>query len=109
MPKPRIAQLLCPSRHCISAVAYQPDADRTTPEIIAQQLQQHMDLAIQLKIFNPWCAICRAPRSSWFVDDQEMRFASLGEARGYLAYCEREQRAAAAFWKHSRADNCGAW
>jgi hypothetical protein len=103
MSKPRIAQVLCPKRHCISAIAYQPDEQAgPTPQSICQQLQSHMDVAIQLRLFNPWCAICWAPRSSWFIDDQEMRFASLDEAREYLAYCEREQRAAAAFWKHSR-------
>jgi hypothetical protein len=54
MPALWLAQLLCPQRHCILALAY--DIEEHKPADIEEKL----NAAMTLKVINPWCGICRS-------------------------------------------------
>lgn len=54
MPALWLAQLLCPQRHCILALAY--DIEDTKPAEIEARFS--MILTSTMNLMNPWCGIC---------------------------------------------------
>lgn len=76
MPKVHIAQCLCPSRHCIAAVAW--EEPNYTPESVKEKLHEAIASAIENDIINPWCGICGSKELSY--EDGITRFDSLPEA-----------------------------
>jgi hypothetical protein len=61
--KPRIVQALCPLRHCIAALAYEPG--ELTEANAANALRGAMDASIASGEIHPRCEICGAPRAAW--------------------------------------------
>jgi hypothetical protein len=76
MPALWLAQLLCPQRHCILALAY--DLEQTTPA----EIEEKLIAATTLKVINPWCGICRSrdlhvEHGKLFTDDWDEAMAML--------------------------------
>jgi len=83
----RIVQCLCPSRHCIAAIAYDP-ADRDDEAAIAG-LRDMLGESIASGVLNPWCALCLSRQ--WHYEVGVTRFHSLEEARPHLMTAQAEQ------------------
>jgi hypothetical protein len=58
MKNVHIVQCLCPQRHCICAIAYQP-GERHTPETVIEKFRAQVEAAIQTKALNPWCGLAK--------------------------------------------------
>jgi len=87
-----IVQCLCPSRHCIMAISYDPAGPNSqikTPEEGIETLKRMVDTAINGLLVDPWCGICKSRTFSY--EDGETRWRTLEEARPYLEASEAEQ------------------
>jgi purine-nucleoside phosphorylase len=87
-----IAQCLCPSRHCIAALAFDPRD--TTPEAATELLRMTIEDHIRRQVINPWCGLCHS--RDFLYDAQPTRFKSMDEAKPYLLELERRQLSLAA-------------
>ena len=85
-----LVQCLCPARHCITALAFEPDGD-LKPETAEESLKALTELALARSAMNPWCAICRARSSTWVYECARTRFRTMAEARPELKRLEAEQ------------------
>jgi transcriptional regulator with XRE-family HTH domain len=100
MSKPRIVQCLCgPERHALIALPYEPGVTLheagdivLTEANAASCLRIAVDVAIQARVLNPWCEICRAPRRQWIFEDAALAFKSLEEALPHLKACAEAQQ-----------------
>ena len=99
--KVRIVQCLCPDRHCMTAMAYQTEDGAPKPEI-AQKLKAAVADLLERKVVHPWCALCRAPASSFFYEDKPTIFRTMEEAMPSLLEGQKRQAAAQAFFRASR-------
>jgi len=100
MARLRIVQALCgPARHCILAIPYLPgSSEHTLTRANATQFLIHwVDAHIAGARLDPWCGLCRAPRSSWVFEDEATRFRSLEEAMPELRRLEAAQAATREF------------
>lgn len=80
--KVHIVQLLCPSRHCIVAVAYNSngtDSEKAAAEDIIK-------VAIKEIGANPWCGICGATELRF--EDRQSEFGTMEEAMPSLAIAQ---------------------
>ena len=84
-----LAQCLCPQRHAILAAASQADGLEKA-QTIARELQQHIAALLANNLLNPWCGLCRAPRTTWKIELFETRYATLEEAQPTLRKIEEE-------------------
>jgi hypothetical protein len=98
MSKVRIVQLLCPSRHCVVATAYESPDGAEIPEM-AERLREFFADWVQ-RGANPWCGLCRS--RDLHADDQPTGFSALTEAEPYLRESERRQAATRQFFKASK-------
>jgi len=80
MARVHLIQHLCPARHCIMAVAYQPDEH--THE---QALERLRGMEASLKV-NPWCGICGSTELRF--EDSETIYTTLAEATPALAQAQ---------------------
>lgn len=87
-----IIQLLCPQRHCIIAVCFEPA--RTTAERATRSLQGGVEDLVAQGILAPWCALCGAERDSWHTEEGATRFKTVNEAIPELKRLQAEQIAA---------------
>lgn len=87
----KIAQLLCPSRHCFMAIAFD-GADRTDDEgarLLGEASYQHM-------VRNGWkCALCGS--MEYKIEIGETRFATMEQALPAIRACETDQLATRAY------------
>lgn len=114
--KVRIVQALCPARHCILAIAYQPgitaaqadfgscDDITLTKANAAGYLRTLVEGLVERKTFDPWCGLCRAAKATWVYEDELTRFWSMEEALPELEKLEAEQMLARMIMR-SNADN----
>lgn len=58
--KVRIVQLLCPSRHCVVATAYESEDGEPIPEF-TDRLRAGFEARVG-KELHPWCGLCRSTR-----------------------------------------------
>lgn len=86
-----IVQCLCPDRHCIMALAFDP-ADLAEAEAVAR-LKALVHAALNDSTINPWCALCGPTRgpSSWFYEAAPTRFRTMEEAEPALRQAEADQ------------------
>lgn len=82
MSKVHLVQLLCPSRHCFIASAYD-EGEKTFGDVV-----HSIDEAIGLLGMVKQCAICGS--TDLRFEDGETRFASLAEAIPHLRALEQE-------------------
>lgn len=86
MPALWLAQLLCPERHAIFALAY--DLEQTEAADIAQRM---IDAINTTPGFNPWCGICgsrdlhvehgKLPTDDWETAIPQLREAEAANMR----------------------------
>lgn len=91
-------QLLCPSRHCIVATAYQSDDGEPIPEILERAKAMFEDFLKQGA--NRACGLCRSPRLHW--EDGETGFATMEEAAPRIAEMVVRQAITREYFKASR-------
>lgn len=84
----RIIQCLCPQRHCIMGVAYQPNEPMPSEEVLLG-FKELIKEAIQNKMFDPWCGLCGS--RDWRYEDSPSKFKTIQEAAPYLRALELEQ------------------
>jgi hypothetical protein len=87
----KIAQLLCPSRHCFMAVAF--DGDMVTEADATCQL--NLSAREHMEAYGPACALCGSV--DFKIEIGVTRFAAMDEAMPVLAACEAAQLAARAY------------
>lgn len=73
-----IVQCLCPKRHAILAMAYEPPHPDPTGA-----LKKTVEAFIEAKAINPYCGICFSREFSY--EDAESKFETLKEAEIPLA------------------------
>lgn len=76
----RIAQCLCPQRHCIAALAFEPST--VSNEQAIESLQAFVAR------LDPWCGICRSVRLH--IEIGQTRFATMEEAAEPLRQLQAE-------------------
>lgn len=78
-----LIQLLCPSRHCIFALAYEhPEMSDEDVKTAASRTWESM----QKCGFNPWCALCDSRNLNFEVG--VTKYASMEEAYPHLKQTE---------------------
>ena len=95
-----IAQLLCPSRHCILAAAgeYASEADA---QVLAAAVRENFQSATEHGILDPWCGLCKSRKLA--VEVRATRFTSLEEAQPHLSANQTAQLLSAEYIR--RSDN----
>jgi hypothetical protein len=83
----RLVQCLCPSQHCICALAFDP-ADLDDQGAIGR-LKDTISKAIAGGQIDPWCALCLSRH--WHYEVGVTRFYSLQEATPHLRKSQAEQ------------------
>jgi hypothetical protein len=96
--KVRIIQLLCPSRHCVVATAYESPDGAEIPEM-TEDLRKRFT-AFVLAGANPWCGICKSKNLT--PEDRATGFTTMAEALPFLQEEERKQAATREFFKASK-------
>jgi hypothetical protein len=89
-----LAQLLCPARHTILALA--EERGPLTEEQIKQENEGLAVLLWKMKgklrlSLNPWCALCGAKEATWHVEVGRTKFQTKQEADRELSRLEQEQ------------------
>jgi len=87
-----VIQCLCPDRHCIFGMAYDP-AD-ISPEEAMQGFREVVQAALDRQLANPHCGICGS--TAWQYEDRATKFKTIEEARPVLEESERAQAIARA-------------
>lgn len=93
--KVRIVQLLCPQRHCITALAYETETGAEDPaktELLRSTLRE-LNL-------DPWCGICRA--DNLVYEDRPTRFETMTEAAPHIERLAAQNAALARFFQASK-------
>jgi hypothetical protein len=81
-----IAQVLCPSRHCIVAVSFDV-ADTSVNDAVAA-LRTKIATSVTLGLLNPWCGLCGS--RVWTIAAGPTRWTTMAEAKPHLERLERE-------------------
>lgn len=89
-----ILQCVCPKRHAISAIFY--DDAIIAPEEAMRGFQEVMALALEQKLLNPRCAICKAEVVFQF-EDGATGFVTMVEAHEAGKQSEADQLATRRF------------
>ena len=82
-----LAQCLCPSRHCLLAVA----SDALEGQALIAVLQGDVADAVEVGGMDPWCGLCGARRATWTYEVGRTIFATLREAEPALRATEAAQ------------------
>ena len=84
-----IIQLLCPQRHAIFAVSYDP---LEMPDDVALlTFQSTIEGWIKDQTINPWCGICGAKQGQWSYEQRSTKFKTMEEAMPELKKGEMNQ------------------
>jgi hypothetical protein len=94
-----IAQLLCPSRHCMIAAANRCDTQDEVDRLAATTEEQFRQM-VESQNVKPYCAICGS--QTIHVEAQRTRFATMDEALPHLNRLAEEQRQTHEFLEWSR-------
>jgi hypothetical protein len=100
----RIVQCLCPSRHCIMAIAYLPgvtaaawdstnDITLTEDNAPGYVRDRIVGPALRSRLINPWCSICSAKSGTWCYEDAPTKFKTIEEAEPHLRKVEEANAA----------------
>jgi hypothetical protein len=98
----RITQCLCPSRHCLMAMAYDETTTDASPTVQEYALRVLVAHAIERNEINAECAICGAKPETWTYEDRRSIFRTMEEADPHLKREGARQRATAEFLRTSR-------
>jgi hypothetical protein len=83
----RIAQLLCPQRHCILALAF--DDRAYSDKWAANELVARFFANVEQRILNRQCGLCGSTQLRAEVG--VTRFANMAKAAPFLAQCQVDQ------------------
>jgi hypothetical protein len=93
----KLIQCLCPSRHCIIAVAFDP-ARMAEAQAVAQA-EGVLTRVYQDRLIDPWCAICGSSRFEFEVGTTTFR--TLEEAApAFAASAVAQQWSRRWLWAH---------
>ena len=84
----RIVQCLCPSRHCIMALAFDPAESDDTSAI--GRLKEDVTGLLAGGQLDPWCALCLS--RDWHYEVGITRFTTISEALPHLMKSQHDQR-----------------
>lgn len=108
----RIVQCLCPQRHAILAIAYEPgitaaqedfggtDDITLTEENAADYLRSMVEGLVKRQSLNPWCGVCHSRQFTY--EDRPTRFATMREAIPELQRLEDAQQRTRVFFDAGR-------
>jgi hypothetical protein len=82
-----LLQCMCPSRHCIVAIAYDPDS--LPAETAMNGFQSLVGVLIQQKRIDPFCGLCGS--RVWHYEDGVSKFKTVQEAMPMLQALELQQ------------------
>lgn len=82
-----LIQVLCPDRHAIFAIGYDPET--LSPEDAMRGLKVLTQEMIDTHIINPWCGLCGS--TCWAYEDRVTSFTTIEEARPVLENEECKQ------------------
>lgn len=91
----RLVQCLCPHRHCIMALAFDPRAMADSEA--TDRLKESIAELIAEKSINPWCELCRS--REWHYEVGVTGFATLEQARPILQEEQARQLATQAYFR----------
>ena len=94
-----IIQCLCPNRHAIFGVAYDP-ADMPH-DVAMATFQSTIEKWITDKTINPWCGICNSRH--WTYEQRRTKYATMQEAEPELKRLELEQMLTRALIEQQKA------
>ncbi len=97
--KVRIIQLLCPSRHCIVATAYESKDGQAIPEM-TDRLRESFEQLVTAGL-NPWCGLCQS--KSLTYEDQPTIFRTMAEAMPHLQQHSDKQASVREYLRASRS------
>ena len=88
-----LVQCLCPSRHCIMAspTVLPAQAAESEQETAKEPLRTLLTEAINGRLINPWCELCKAPAKDWRYEIGRTKWETLEEAMPHLREEERKQ------------------
>ena len=109
--KVHLVQCLCPQRHCIVALAFQPgDAAKgavgedvtLTVDNAGPYLLSVVKQMVAVHAIDPFCGICKAPIEQFHCEVGVTRFLTMKEAEPALRAGQEAQLQSAALLKTSR-------
>jgi hypothetical protein len=89
-----IAQILCPSRHCIMGMAF--DAAETNPVQAKARLVAAAEQLVVDGTIDRECVICES--RAWSVEAGPTQWTTMEAARPHIDQCERENAATRRFF-----------
>lgn len=104
----RIVQCLCPSRHCIMAIAYQSGLTAAqekiggceditlTEETASAWLKDVVEAMIATQTVNPWCDICKS--RDFRYEDAKSIFDTIEQARAPMEALQEANGRRARSW-----------
>ena len=95
-----IAQLLCPERHCVIALAGLATSLAEAEADLKLKLLEGFGAACAAGLFNRECGICQS--RDLHVEVGQTKFRTIKDAQGPLEENARQQAATAAFLKGGR-------
>lgn len=81
-----IIQCLCPQRHAIYAIAYDPDF--MADDVAMAEFREQVTEWIRKGVINPWCGICGS--REWAYEQRSTKYKTVSEARPELKMLELE-------------------
>ena len=99
MKRIHLIQCLCPERHAIMAVMYDPE--RISAEGALAGFQQVVELALQQKVIRQRCEICKRD-VEFHYEDAVTKFNSIEEAAPLARQIEAQQLATRRFFDAAR-------
>jgi len=95
-----IAQLLCPARHCVIAMAGEFDSPLGAQATLDSLLRKEFDSAVAQHLINPKCGICDSHQLQ--IEVRRTRFTTMKEAKPTLEALSIANAAAARYMEESR-------
>src|SRR5215831_19908498 len=96
-----IAQLLCPQRHTILALAGEYESLEAATAQLSEWLEAAKQKLLESRNLDPWCGLCKS--RDWHIEVGTTPFRSMEEARPALKQAERDQQATATYLKSTRS------
>lgn len=84
-----IIQCLCPQRHAIMAVAYDPE--ELPHDVAMATFQQQIEEWVSKQVIDPWCGICHS--REWRYERAKSKYKTMDEAGAELSKMETANRA----------------
>jgi hypothetical protein len=84
-----IIQCLCPQRHAIMAVSYDPE--ELPHDVAMATFQSSIEEWVRKEVIDPWCGICHS--REWHYEPAKTKYKTMEEAAVELSKIETANRA----------------